>query len=76
MYDIKQYGVPIQCPISHREETVFFHEVSVDGKYCLRFDGCDHQFSDCEECKTCHKLAYEKLIDSNRSTPSNATSSV
>lgn len=76
MYDVKQYGVFIPCPISHREEAVFFHEVSHEGKYYLSFDGCDHQFSDCEECRSCRKLAYEKLVSSDRSTHSNATSSV
>lgn len=76
MYDTKQYGVLIQCPISHAEEAVFFHEVTIEGKYYLRFDGCDHQFSDCEECRTCRKLAYEKLLSSDRSTQANAASSV
>lgn len=76
MYDTKQYGVRIMCPLSRIEEAVFFHEVSAEGKYYLKFDGCDHQFSDCEECKTCHKLAYEQLVSANRSTHSNATSNV
>ena len=74
MYDIKQYGVLIDCPISRTEETVFFHEVSIENEHYLRFDGCDHQFSDCEECKACHKLAYSKLVSTTRSTHSSATS--
>ena len=76
MYDLKQYGVLVQCRITRKDESVFFHEVSLDGKHYLRFDGCDHQFSDCEECQACHKQAYEELISTDRSTHSNATSRV
>lgn len=74
--DMKQYGVVVNCQLSQKEEAVFFHEVQVEEKYYLRFDGCDHQFSDCAECQNCHKLAYDKLLSTDRSTHSNATSNV
>ena len=76
MYDIEQYGIKVLCQVLKQEETVFFHEVQMEGKYYLRFDGCDHQFSDCAECQNCHKLAYDKLLSTDLSTHSNATSNV
>jgi hypothetical protein len=50
------------CPLTNKEEEVFFHEVSTSDGYRVRFDGCDRQFSSCEECEECHKHAYQKLI--------------
>lgn len=63
MYPIKQYRVKVYCPIRETEEEVFFHETTSGEKYYAVFDGCDHQYSDCEACDSCRKLAYQNLVN-------------
>jgi hypothetical protein len=62
MYPVKQYPVRLFCPISNTEEFVFFQEVKTETGYGAKFNGCDHQYSNCPECAACKKAAYEKLI--------------
>lgn len=62
MYPIVQHPVKMYCPLSSREELVFFHEVPMPDGCRVAFDGCDHLYSSCEECEACHKAAYLKLI--------------
>lgn len=63
MFPIKQYPVRIYCPLTLTEDTVYFHEEPVSEGYRAVFDGCDHQYHACDECKQCHKAAYQKLIN-------------
>lgn len=64
MYPPKQYIVKIDCPLSGIIEEVAFHEEEHSGKYYVGFDGCDHQYSKCTECETCHEEAYKLLLKS------------
>ena len=57
------YREIMYCPITERNEEVFFYEVLHEGVVKLRFRGCDHQFHEPnEECRNCHNEAYKKLI--------------
>lgn len=59
---IEAYSVPMHCPLSHVKENVYFYEVNIDGTMYLRFNGCNNSWHDCEECESCRKRAYEKMI--------------
>ena len=60
----KPFKEIMYCPITERNEEVFFYVVQVQGKPMLRFMGCDHQFHESNaECQICHKEAFQKLIN-------------
>lgn len=53
----------MHCPITDKNEEVFFYEVEHEGQQKLWFRGCDHQFHESNiVCQNCHKEAYQKLI--------------
>lgn len=56
------YSVKIHCPIADAEETVFFGLVENGEGVTLckdRFNGCNHNYSDCPECAACKDAAFE-----------------
>lgn len=58
------YKEIMYCPITERNEEVFFYEVQHGGIVKLWFRGCDHQFHESDEsCKNCQKEAYQKVIN-------------
>lgn len=57
--------VPIHCRVRDAEEVVFIYPEYVDGKPLGRFNGCDHLFSGCPECKECSKEAFRILNERN-----------
>lgn len=60
----RPYQEILYCPITKRDEEVFFYEVLDQGEWKLLFRGCDHQFhDDNEECQVCHREAYQKLLN-------------
>lgn len=60
----RPYKETMYCPITKRDEEVFFYEVQDQGQVKLWFRGCDHQFhEDNKECQSCHRDAYQKLIN-------------
>lgn len=61
MEDIS-YPVKLYCPISKREEIVYFHPEPHGDKYRVSensFNGCEHNFSGCQECHACRAAAFE-----------------
>lgn len=61
----KQIPVTMFCPITETETDVFWPVIVLDGKEYIdrnKFDGCDGQFSGCQECWNCQKESYEKLM--------------
>ena len=58
--------VKIYCPLSEKEEVVFFHaqqigeirRVTIDS-----FNGCDTNYHGCDACENCKTAAY-KILES------------
>lgn len=58
----RPYREIMYCPITQRDEEVFFYENKTKGE--LVFMGCDHQFNGCSsECKSCCEEAWQKVIN-------------
>ena len=49
------------CPITEREEIVSFSLIQKGDAWQAAFNGCNGQFSKCEECDICCKEAFRKL---------------
>lgn len=59
------YPVKMYCPISRREENVYFHPVQIDGEWYVdpnSFNGCDNNWHLCEECENCKAAAWKKIF--------------
>ena len=59
----RPYKEEMYCPITKRNEEVFFYEVIDEGIPKVEFRGCDHQYHrGVDVCEVCHREAYQKLI--------------
>ena len=59
------YPVKVHCPLSRKEEDVYFHPVHIDGKWYVdenSFNGCDNSWHSCPECERCKSKAWQKIF--------------
>ena len=59
----KQYHVSIHCPLLRGMDTVYFQPEQHDGTWYVKFCGCDHLYSKCQECDDCHRNAYQLFLE-------------
>ena len=57
--------VKIYCTFAHRDETVYFHPVQIEGEWYVdinSFNGCDSNWHGCPQCEACKYNAYNLIL--------------